>query len=333
MRKLRIGVVGAGAIVRHRHVPGIAAHGGGEIVAVSNASIESAATFCREHAPEAEVIPDWQALVARPDLDIVWIGTGPFLHAPVTLAALEADRHVFCQARMAESLASAQAMQQAAAQNPRLVTMLCPPPQGLENDAFIRTLLAQNKIGELRHVFLQSFNAGFLDPTQPAHWRQRREISGIQVLTLGIYTEVLQRWVGAFTPQAARGKIFVSERSGYRVTIPDALTVLVGFANGATGCLEMSGVHAGPPRERIEITGTAGALVLDFLADTITFHPQGSDQGEHLEPPAGMRRPWRVEADFLDAVRNVEGPRPVPGFAEGLAYMEVVDRVARLLEA
>ncbi len=331
MKKLRIGIIGAGAIVRQRHVPGITAHGGAEIVAVANATPESAAAFCKKYAPEADVEKDWESLTQRKDLDIVWIGAGPFLHAPATLAALAAGKHVFCQARMAADLEGARAMAAAAAANPDRVTMLCPPPQGLENDAFARSILAEGRIGEPRHVRLQSLSPIFLDATQPAHWRQRREISGIHVLTLGIYTEVLQRWLGDFEPLAAQGRIFVPNRQGYTVTIPDALTVLARFSNGASGSLEFSGVHAGPPRERLEITGTQGTLTIDFLKNAITFLPVGADQEEALVPPKETLRPWRVEADFLEAVLDPASPRPKPGFSEGLAYMETVDRVVRKL--
>ena len=56
---------------------------------------------------------------------------------------------------------------------------------------------------------LQSLNSAFLDPDAPAHWRQRIEISGLNMLTLGIYVEVLQRWFGDITGVFARGKFSI----------------------------------------------------------------------------------------------------------------------------
>ncbi|MCX7869445.1 MAG: Gfo/Idh/MocA family oxidoreductase, partial [Terrimicrobiaceae bacterium] len=127
---VRLGIVGAGAIVRARHAPGLARIPGVEIVAVANARAETARAFCREWAPGAEVAGDWREVARHPRVDAVLIGAGPFLHEPATLAALEAGKHVFCQARMSTDLASARRMLAAAEARPDLVTMLCPPPIG-----------------------------------------------------------------------------------------------------------------------------------------------------------------------------------------------------------
>ena len=112
--KLRMGIVGAGAIVRDRHLPGLKKHPEVEIVAVSNSTYESAEKFCQENAPHATPMANWADLLAVPDLDIVWIGTPPYMHSAVTLSALEAGKHVFCQARMAMDLTEATEMLTAA---------------------------------------------------------------------------------------------------------------------------------------------------------------------------------------------------------------------------
>ena len=116
---------------------------------------------------------------------------------------------------------------------PELVTMLCPPPYGMRGDLLVKKLLAENYVGRPHHIRLQSFNSNYLDPEAPAHWRQRIEISGLNVMTLGIYVEVLHRWLGEITGVFARGKILQPLRQGYEVIIPDMLTVLCTFANGA----------------------------------------------------------------------------------------------------
>ena len=128
--KLRIGIVGAGGIVQQRHLPALLAMPNVEIVAVSNSTYASSERFCRDHLPRATPLKNWAELVALPDLDIVWIGTPPYMHAPVSISALEAGRHVFCQARMAMNLAESLEMLEAARKRPHLVTMLCPPPTG-----------------------------------------------------------------------------------------------------------------------------------------------------------------------------------------------------------
>jgi len=109
------------------------------------------------------------------------------MHSAVTVSALEAGKHVFCQARMSMDLAEALEMLAASKRFPELVTMLCPPPYGMRCDLLVKKLLAEKHIGHPHHVRLRSLNGNFLDPEAPAHWRQRIEIGGLNVLTLGIY--------------------------------------------------------------------------------------------------------------------------------------------------
>src|SRR5207302_10834875 len=133
---------------------------------------------------------DAPVLLALRALDTTWIGTPPYMHSAVTISALEAGKHVFCQARMSMDLAEAEEMLAASKRYPELVTMLCPPPYGMRADLLVKKLLAENYIGRPHHVRLRSFTGAYLDPEAPAHWRQRIEISGLNVLTLGIYVEV-----------------------------------------------------------------------------------------------------------------------------------------------
>src|ERR1700748_2246405 len=108
--KLRIGIVGAGNIVRARHLPALKKHPDVEIVAVSNSTYESSEKFCEECSPSATPMRNWAELLALPDIDIIWIGTPPVMHSAVTVSALEAGKHVFCHARMSNDRADAEAM-------------------------------------------------------------------------------------------------------------------------------------------------------------------------------------------------------------------------------
>lgn len=321
---LRIGIVGAGGIVRQRHLPGLAVLPGVQIAAIANSSQESTRRFIDEFSLTADALPNWQTLVARPDIDIVWIGTHPNLHEPITIAALDAGKHVFCQARMARDLAEATNMFAASEKHPDRVTMLCPPPFGLRQDAHVRELLA-NAIGQPQSLRLASRNGLFLDATAPAHWRQRREISGKNVMTLGIYTEVLQRWFGDIASVTARDEIRTPVRHGYEVTIPEQLSVEATLANGVSATLEFSNLHEGPAEESLTVTGSHGELFLDFSTEKIRLTRGGTTTG--LDTPPALSRPWQVERDFIDAVRDPAAPRPHPTFRDGLAYMRVVDAV------
>jgi predicted dehydrogenase len=326
--KLRIGIVGAGGIVKKRHLPALLKRSDVEIVAVSNSTYESSEKFCRENVPGAVPMANWADLVALPDINVIWIGTPPYMHSAVTISALEAGKHVFCQARMSNDRAEAEEMLSASKRFPDQVTMLCPPPYGMRGDRVVENLLAENFLGEIHSIRLQSFHGSFLNPAAPAHWRQRIELSGLNVLTLGIYVEVLHRWFGVIDGLFARGKILYPDRQGYEVIIPDELNVLCHFAGGAEGVLEFSGIKAHGSGDRLEAYGSNGTLVYDFTADAIRAGRVGDRELNEVEIPKEQAREWTVEDDFLDAIKAGDGARPHPTFEDGVRYMRVVQAVA-----
>ena len=327
-QKLRIGFIGAGDIVRRRHLPGLKKHPDVEIVAVSNSTYESSEKFCQEHAPHATPMQNWADLLSLPEIDIVWIGTPPYMHSAITVSALEAGKHVFCQARMSMDLAEAEEMLGAARRFPDLVTMLCPPPFGLRGDLAVKKLLAENYIGRPHHIRLQSFTGAYLNIDAPAHWRQRIELSGLNVLALGIYVEVLQRWLGDITGVYARGKTITPVRQGYEVLVPDLLTVLCRFESGAEGVLEFSGINALAPNDRLEVYGDSGTMTYDFGTERIEAGKEGDRALHEVELTPDLEGGWTVEDDFVAAVKARGKLRPHPDFEDGVRYMRVVQAIA-----
>jgi len=148
------------------------------------------------------------------------------------------------------------------------------------------------------------------------------------VLTLGIYVEVLQRWLGDITGVFARDKILRPQRRGYEVIVPDLLNVLCAFENGAEGVLEFSGVNAGAPSDCLEIYGDRGTLVYDFTADRIRTGKYGGQELHDVDLTPDLEGEWRVEKDFIAAVKSQGQIRPHPDFEDGVRYMRVVQAVA-----
>ena len=175
---------------------------------------------------------------------------------------------------------------------------------------------------------LQSFTSNYLNPEAPAHWRQKIEISGLNVLTLGIYVEVLQRWLGDITGVFARGKVLRPERRGYEVIVPDLLNVLCAFENGAEGVLEFSGSNVSEESDRVEIYGDKGTLVYDFATDKVRAGKYGGKELHDVDLTPELTSEWRVEDDFIAAVKSKGRMRPHPDFEDGVRYMRVVQAVA-----
>ena len=109
LKRVGVGFIGAGGISRERHLPGLKAVEGVDLVAVANRRVESAEKVAREYG-FANVHDDWQDVIDRPDVDAVFVAAPPYLHRDASVAAIEAGKHVFCQARMARTYAEAKEM-------------------------------------------------------------------------------------------------------------------------------------------------------------------------------------------------------------------------------
>src|SRR5207302_1248311 len=245
-----------------------------EVAAVCNRSRESGEAAAREWGIP-DVMTDWQALVARDDLDAVLIGTWPYAHAEMSIRALEAGKHVFCQARMARRAAEARAMLRAAEAHPDRVAMLCPPPNGMRGDRLVRKLIAEGYLGEPREVHAAGLSAANADAEAPLHWRQDFDLQGYNTLTLGMWMEVIHRWMGPHRKVSAVVKTHTPARKDAAtgemrpVRVAESLAIGAELANGAVGCYAFSGVAHHAPSNTIQLYGTAGTLIYDLGTDEV----------------------------------------------------------------
>jgi predicted dehydrogenase len=324
MKDIRIGIVGAGSIVKQRHLPGLQGIPGVKICVVCNKSRESTQKVSAEFSIP-EVADHWEEVIKRQDLDVIWIGTTPNLHAEISIAALEAGKHVFCQARMAMNLTEARQMVKAAQNHPDQITMLCPPPNGMKNGKYFIKLLQDQIIGHIIHFHLNALNSNWMDLSAPAHWRQQIELSGNNILSVGIYAEVLGSFLGEPLALCAQGKVFASERQGYHVEIPDLLQVIGRWPNNILGSMEWSGLAQFAPKDSLQIYGTEGTLVYSFATDDILIGLKREENLKELTIPGEFVKNWTVEADFINAIRL--GGKPEPSFTTGERYMKFLEAV------
>jgi predicted dehydrogenase len=338
-KPLRVGLIGAGANMRLRHIPGLRALPDVEIVAVCNRRPVSTEAAAREHGIP-RTFERWQDLVADPDIDAVVIGTWPYLHCPITLAALEAGKHVLTEARMSMNAAEAHRMLAGARRRPDLVTQVVPSPYGLKGHEVMAELLADGFLGELREVYVVSLNAALADPAAPLSWRQDLGLSGFNMLALGIIHETLQRWAPPPVRVLAQVHAFIPTRidpeSGVRrpVGTPDSVQVLATLDNGGRAVYHLSGVTTFGQGAGITLYGAEGVLHYDLAADRIrgASRRRGAanarlDALPEIPIPPEKAREWRVEADFVDAIRDRK-PIRFTDFATGVGYMEFTEAVA-----
>ncbi len=330
---LRVGIVGAGRITRTRHLPGLRRIPGVKVDAVCNRHRESAARVARDF-DIPRIFANWEELVANPDIDAVLIGAWPYLHCPVTLAALDAGKHVLTQARMAMNAREAQRMLDKSLEHPDLTAMIVPSPYGLAGEAYVRSLIADGFLGDLREVHVQSFSSDLAEPESTMGWRQMTRYSGFNTLNLGILYEALLRWLPPANRVLAYASKLIPQRrdpelSRYmRVGTPDSLQVLTTQEDGSAGVYRLSAVVWHETAMAVALYGSEGTLIYDFLSDELRAGRRTDKAMAVLPIPRDLRGGWRVEEDFVAAMRGLRPVTHTP-FATGVTYMQFTEAVAR----
>ena len=329
--QIRIGVVGAGANTRGMHIPRLQTIDGVEVVSVCNRSHESGARVAAEFGIP-QVLPSWRAVVEADDVDAVVIGTWPYLHEPVTIAALEAGKHVLCEARMARDAAEARRMLACSRAHPELVAQIVPSPMTLRVDRTIQRLIGEGVLGQILAVEGR-VSTGFLDREAPLHWRQDIELSGRNIMSMGIWYEALMRWVGTARRVSAMGKTFVSRRADDSGVLRDALVPEHIDVTGELHCgaqlhLQVSAVAGLSGGSEVFLFGSDGTIRFDGVTDTVWAGRRGDDALAEVAVRADEERSWRVENEFVGAIRGEEQIVLTP-FTIGLQYMEFTDAVSR----
>jgi len=329
-RPLRIGFIGAGANTRSKHLPGFKEIPGVALAAVCNRSNESGQKVAREFEIPV-VTTDWRDIIESPLIDAVCIGTWPNLHAELTIAALRAGKHVLTEARMARNLAEAEIMHAEAQRHPQLVAQIVPAPMSLAFDATIIQLINQGVLGTLREVLVTCTNSTQAESAVISGWRQDSELSGKNTLALGIYYEMILRWLGrGVSTLTAEAAIFTPHRKNAqgevcKMTIPESITVLGRYADAARFLAHFSSVELTPPRNEIRLNGSRAGLRLDFIANQLWLSEAAGPE-RLIEILPEQRGAWRVEVDFIASIRDGR-PVTLTDFPTGVNYMRFTEAV------
>ena len=334
---LRVGVIGAGTNTKLKHIPGLQAIEGVSVDVVCNRSLESSQAAADEFGIP-RVAPRWEDVVADPQLDAICVGTWPYLHAPISIASLEAGKHVLTEARMAMDSEEAIAMLAASAKRSDLVAQIVPSPFTLAWDKTIVRMIEDGTIGDLREVHFSKALPMNVDSAAPMTWRQDKAFSGNNTLMLGIYYEPILRWFSERPERVlAKGRIYTKTRKHAErgeetvVEIPESLTLMAEYRSGLALTGRMTGIELGSVRDEYVINGSEGTLRLDLVAGKLSLSRIGTDEVEVSVDPS-LRGEWRVEADFVDSIREGNAVE-LTNFADGLDYMKFTDAVIASVES
>ncbi len=330
---IRVGVIGAGANTRKMHIPGLQALDGVNIVSVCNRSVESGKTVADQFGIP-QVRSSWREVTDDPNIDAIVIGTWPNMHQILTCAALNAGKHVLCEARMAMNAAEARAMWETSKMHPSVVAQIVPSPFTLPFDQTIQEMVRDRLLGELIAIDMRHVTGEFPDYESPLTWRQDVQLSGLNIMMMGIWYEALARWVGHACRVFARSQAVVKQRatadgaSAVGVQVPDHVDIIADMTCGAQARMQFSSVLGlAQPVAEMWIFGTEGTLRLDSVEPRLYHGNRGDQSLTAVDIPEGSRGRWRVEEEFINAIRGVETVK-LTTFQEGVRYMEFTEAVS-----
>lgn len=330
---VKVGIIGAGGNTRSKHIPGLQAIEGVEIIGVCNRSQESSQRVADEFGIP-KTYGNWQEAIGDPDTNAIVIGTWPYMHCQTTVATLRADKHVMCEARMAMNAKEAHIMRIASRQKTHLIAQIVPSPMTLRVDNTIKRLIAEGYIGDVLAIEARAGGA-FLDSESPLQWRQDFDLSGLNIMSMGIWYEALMRWVGEATRIMAMGKTFAKMRPDAdgvmrSVRIPEHIDVVGDLACGAQLHIQVSTVAGLAGAPEVYIFGSTGTL--RFSGNKLYGGQNGDTELTEIDIPDSEAGGWRVEEEFVNAIRGKEVITHTD-FDTGVKYMEFTEAVTRSMQS
>ena len=308
---------------------------------------------------------DYRRLVERDDVGLVDVVTPGYTHREIVLAALEAGKHVICEKPLANTLAEAGEMLDAA-RAAGTINAVCFNYRRAPAVQLAKKLIDEGRLGTIRHwraTYLQDF---IMDPEFPLIWRLRKELAGSGALgDIGAHSVDLAHFlVGGISEVTGMTQTFVKERplegsdgetgrvTGW-VTVDDAAAFLARFENGAVGTFEATRFAAGRRNKNaFEINGSKGSVAFDlermnelevFFVDddadvqgfrTVNVTEPGHPYAGAWWPPGhiiGYEHTFvHTMKDLMDGIRA--GESPAPTFEDAYRCQAVLDAVERSVE-
>jgi len=312
-----------------------------------------------------ETETDWKKVIERADVDIVDISTPPILHYEIALAAAKAGKHIFCEKPI--SLTADEALKMyTAAEEAGVVHYLNHNYRRCPAVMLAKKMIDAGKLGRIYHwrgCYLQSW---LMDPNFPLTWHLQKDIAGSGASGgINSHSVDLARFlVGEIKSVSAMAATFIKERplpegagggtfsagavSGKKgkVTVEDAISMVVEFENGALGSFEATTFAAGRKNyNAFEIYGEKGALIFNLeRMNELQYYSAEDGEGEKgfrtilaTDPSHPYIANWwppghnigyehqfhHAVSDFLKAI---DAGEPIkPNFLDGYLGMKILE--------
>ncbi len=306
MRKMKVAIIGGGGIA-NSHVGGYKNNSNAaELVAVCDVNEEAAKAFAAKHGIP-DVYSDVQKLLAQPEIEAVSICTPNFLHAPLSIQALEAGKNVLCEKPMATTVTDAQKMKATADStgkvlyigfNHRFIGKFHLAKTLLDGGEFGRLLVARVAIGHNMYARLDS-----------TWFAQKDRSGGGTFIDNGVHMIDMLRWYGGSITSVSGQAHGLKLKQG---DVEDNAIGLFTLGNGGMASLQCSWTWPGGYSLLFHMICENGTI--DLSTNDVIVQRTGSEESETLTPPP--MDAWSEEVKhFLAASRGEEAPfvRPDDG--------------------
>ena len=326
MTGIGVGVIGLGMGEAHVAAYGTAA--GVRVAGIADLDAGRLAA-CRERHGVPFATADYRQLLERPDIAAVSVCLPNVLHAPVTLEALAAGKHVLVEKPMAMSAAEAGRMIGAAKAAGRLLGVSMNYPWIFGPDShYLRQLIGEGRLGSVYYVRAQSLRRRTYPRGKRTWANDRRQSGGGALIDMGPHKLDLAMWyAGDFEPRSASGVTRTALMTD--TDVDDLACGIVRLAGGATIMLESTWASHTWGGGLITVLGTGAGAVLDLsksAGQRLTLYgTDGETLTESRPTDISLKTPVEasVQEHFVAAIRG-EVTLAVPG-ERGLAAMKIID--------
>ena len=246
------GLIGCGSIARRRILPAIREAGNSRLIAVMSRSIEKARRLASEYGAERyyDKVDD---LLGDDEIDAIYIATPTFLHAPQTIMAAEAGKHILCEKPMAMNMDECLRMVEECRRNH--VKLMIGHHLRFKPDSWgIRRIIADGTIGDVSLIKAQQSIWYNPDPTA---WRVNPSLGGGgSLMDLGVHCIDLLRFI--LKSEVVEVAAFTQTLT-FNYPVEDTAIVLIRFDRGAYGVID-SCFNIKHSRRVLEVYGSEGTI-------------------------------------------------------------------------
>ncbi len=259
-----IGIIGCGKIAQVRHIPEYAAHPEAKLVGFYDINQQRAAELAAKYGGRAYATVE--ELLAEPEIQAVSICAANFAHAELTIAALNAGKHVLCEKPMATNLADCEAMVQAADANGKFL-MIGHNQRLAKAHSLARKLIVEGLIGDII-TFRTIFGHGgpetwSIDPGKNTWFFDKNRAAMGAMADLGIHkTDLIQFLTGqrVIRTTARVTTLDKKDASGNLIGVDDNAICIYELSGGAMGTMTASWTYYGAEDNSTILYGTKGIM-------------------------------------------------------------------------